>query len=160
MRIAAEQYHISRLRDVFRANRRRAAAEEQRAVKQDCEMKILDFVEKQSSPLDPQVALALARAARDTLYAESDLIRSRKEECRLMLDILDCRTEELDSHLGDANDQIAVILDTFQRRGLPFEVSSTLLERIFSTPSPLVFGNDHSLPDEGSDLDLNSTYSE
>jgi len=160
MRIAAEQYHISRLRDVFRANRRRAAAEEQRALKQDHELKILDFVEKQSSPLDPQVALALARAARDTLYAEGDLIRSRKEECRLTLEILDCRAEGLESHLSDANDQIAVILDMFQRKGLPFEVPTALLERIFSNPSPPpAFGH----PDEdsdGSDVDLNSTYSE
>ncbi len=123
--------------------------------------KILDFVEKQSSPLDPQVALALARAAYNTLYTESDLIWSHNEECWLMLDILDCCAEELDFHLSDANHQIAVILNTFQWRGLPFEVSSTLLEHIFSTSLPLVFGNT-SLPDEGSNLDynLNSTYCE
>ena len=136
MRLAAEQYRLNCLRKIYQANRHRAAAEEHHADKQDCEMKILEFVNEQSMAMDSQLALGLARAARDTLSAENRLIQARIAECQQSLEFLNSMAEESCSYLNEANGQITSILHMFQLQGLSFKVSESCLEHIFSINKP------------------------
>lgn len=79
MRFAAEEFRARRMQNLHQSTRRRAAAEEKQAQKQRDEANVLMFATENGfrwTSLEPRLALALARAARDTIMAEEEVAKA------------------------------------------------------------------------------------
>ncbi|KAF8957388.1 hypothetical protein BDZ97DRAFT_1924641 [Flammula alnicola] len=90
-RLAAEEYKAKRLISLARARRLRVAAEERHGLSELQEFRVLINAAKEGAEftsLDPQTAIDLARAARDTLAAEEKLEQLKVAECEEQLAIL------------------------------------------------------------------------
>ena len=77
------------------------------------------------STSDGQVALDLARAARNSLVAEYRVARARLKECRYMAKTLSDAVDEAHSHVQDANRQLGAVLNAFQKEGRSFAHSQS-----------------------------------
>ncbi len=102
------------------------AAERQQSKMQHQEMKLLisaaEFATK-STPIDYQLSLELARAARNVLVAERDVFKSRIKETHQLLKALHDTVDDAHSNVNDANLQIGSLLNMLDKQGVPFEVT-------------------------------------
>jgi hypothetical protein len=121
MHLAAEEFRIQRLRKFHQSSRTRAAAEEDQCEEQAKELRILMLASQSGfswSSLEPQLALALARAARDTLMAEEETAKSRVNECENLLATLKDNLDDAHARVKDAHQQIASIMTFIDEQGI------------------------------------------
>lgn len=121
MHLAAEEFRIQRLRTFHQSSRSRAAAEEDQCHEQAKELNILMLASQKGfswSALEPQLALALARAARDTLMAEEETAKLRVRECENLLATLKDTLDDAHARVEDAHQQIASIMTFFDQQGI------------------------------------------
>lgn len=115
------------------------------------------------SALDAPLALALARATRNTLQAEEQALKHRILECEGILAALKDSHDNACARVDDANHQVGSIMSIFDREGLSIDVR---LESIVPTTSLLIkYGIDDQPSDDErsyseSDLDADSDSSE
>ena len=110
--------------------------------------------------LEPQLALALARATRDTLMAEEKAAKLRVHECENLLETLKDSVDDAQVRLEDANHQVGTIISFLDEYGvdvnfrpLQFE-PSPLSDRSSDSEScmdPLTDSDYEPAPDERSD---------
>lgn len=137
----AEEFRIKRLQELHVIIRRRVASEEEHLKKQHQELQTLLYAEEQGSgcnTLDPQVALALARATRDALTAEEEAAKLRIMECEQLLETLKDAAEDAHARVEDANWQIGQILSIFDRHKMRVDLRRQNFE-------PSHFNNDWSI---------------
>ncbi|KAF8811863.1 hypothetical protein BYT27DRAFT_7208111 [Phlegmacium glaucopus] len=118
MRLAAEEFCTQRLRMLHQTSRSRAAAEENQCREQEKELQVLVLAAQKGlnwTSLEPQLALALARAARDTLMAEEKTAKLRVEECKGLLATLQDSMDDAHARAEDAHHQIASIMTLFDQ---------------------------------------------
>jgi hypothetical protein len=94
--------------------------------------------------LDLEIALALARAARDTFKAEEAVMLDHINECKLHLEVLEDTAENACARTKDANYQLGEIFSIVTRHGISinhstqkFRTSST--NNVLST-NQIIFG--------------------
>lgn len=141
LRLVAEEFRIKRLRELHVIIRKRVSSEEEHLKKQHQELQTLLYAEEQGSgcnTLDPQVALALARATRDALTAEEEAAKLRILECEQLLETLKDAAEDAHARVDDANNQIGQILSIFDRQKLQVDLRRQNFE-------PSQFNNDWSI---------------
>jgi hypothetical protein len=120
--LAAEEFKTERLRLLHQSSRFRATAEEDQCREQARELKVLVLAAQQGlnwTALDPQLALELARAARDTLMAEEETAKLRVDECESLLATLKDSVDDAHARVEEAHHQIASILTFFDKQGIP-----------------------------------------
>ena len=121
----AEEFRIKRLQELRTIIQRQASSEEEHLKKQHQELQTLLYAEEQGSgceALDPQVALALARATRDTLMAEEEAGKLRILECEHLLETLKYAADDAHAHVEDANYQIGQILSIFDHQEIHVDI--------------------------------------
>lgn len=121
MHLAGEEFRVQRLHTLQGSSRSRAIAEEDQYREQAKELKILMLASQKGlnwTALDPQLALALARAARDTLMAEEETARLKIVECENLLATLKDTLDDAHARVEDAHQQIASIMSFFDQRGI------------------------------------------
>jgi hypothetical protein len=121
-RLAAEEFKTQRLRLLHQSSRFRATAEEDQCREQERELKVLVLAAQKGlnwTALDPQLALELARAARDTLMAEEETAKLRVDECESLLATLKDSVDDAHARVEEAHHQIASILTFFDKQGIP-----------------------------------------
>lgn len=131
MHLAAEEFRVRRLRNLHRSSRSRAIAEEEQCQKQQQELHILMFAAEKGlnwMSLDPQLALALARAARDTLLAEEETAKLRINECENLLATLKDAADDARARFEDASHQIGTILTVFDRECIQVDLRNQHFE--------------------------------
>lgn len=84
--------------------------------------------------LDPQLALALARAARDTLMAEEETARLKIVESENLLATLKDTLDDVHARVEDAHQQIASIISFFDQRGIHINLRPLLFEALQDLP--------------------------
>jgi len=155
MRLAAEEFRTQRLRRLHQSSRSRASAEEEQCREQEKELKVLIQAAQKGfnwTSLEPQLALALACAARDTLLAEEETAKLKVTECRSLLATLKDAVDDCHARVQDAHHQITSIMALFDQKGIPINFHS-----LHSNSEPL---QDHPLSDDietDSDIDYNSS---
>ncbi len=130
MLLSAANYRYHRQRTLYASQRLRADAEDNYTKKQQNEVFVLMLAAERHlhwSALDSQLALALAKAAKGTLEAEEEVIRSRIQEAENLAASLRDSLDEARGRVHDASFQINSILDTFQRNGITADVNSDML---------------------------------
>lgn len=135
LRLVGEEFRIKRLRDLQGIIRRRVSLEEDHLKKQQQELLTLLYAEEQGggcNSLDPQVALALARASRDVLTAEEEVAKLRILECEQLLETLKDAADDAHARAEDANCQIGQILSFFDHQ----QIQVDLRKRTFQPSSP------------------------
>jgi len=128
MRFTAENLRLGRLRKLNRSTRRRASAQEIHSKKQNDEIQLLeDIAERSKEPegINQQYALALARAAHDTLMAEEKLAKSRVTECLRLLDTLHDAVDAIHFQVKEANFQLGSVLNIVDRLGISIDPSES-----------------------------------
>jgi hypothetical protein len=163
MHLAAEEFRIQRLRAFHQSSHSRAAAEEHQCNEQLKELNILMLASQKGfswSALEPQLALALARAARDTLMAEEEAAKLRVSECEKLLATLKDTLEDAHARVEDAHQQIASFMSIIDQHGIqinlrPLQFDSfqdrTLQDHIISSDTESESDSYHgqsSTPDE------------
>ena len=121
MHLAGEEFRLQRLHMFHQSSRSRALAEEDQCKEQAKELKILTLASQKGlnwTALDPQLALALARAARDTLMAEEETARLKVVECENLLAALKDTLDYAHARVEDAHQQIASVISLFDQRGV------------------------------------------
>ena len=121
MHLAGEEFRLQRLHTYHRSSRSRAIAEEDQCREQAKELKILTLASQKGlnwTALDPQLALALARAARDTLMAEEETAKLKVVECENLLATLKDTLDYAHAQVEDAHQQIASVISFFDQRGV------------------------------------------
>lgn len=124
MRLSAIQLRAQRLRNLSQLSTRRAAAEHQYQQKQLIESFVLMYASDKGqnfSELDPEIGLALARAASNLLEAEASAAQTRIKECATQLLILQETADDINARLEDANHQLGAVLHHIRSEGLPVE---------------------------------------
>ena len=122
MRLAAEEFKMQRLRILHQNSRTRATAEEDQCKEQERELKVLVLAAQRGlnwTALDPQLALELACAARDTLMAEEETAKLRVDECESLLATLRDSVDDTHARVQEAHHQIASIFTFFNQKGIP-----------------------------------------
>lgn len=135
----AEEFRIKRLQELHHIIRRRVSSEEEHLKKQQQELQTLLYAEEQGTgcnALDPQVALALARATRDALAAEEEAAKLRILECEQLLETLKDAAEDAHARVEDANCQIGQILSIFDHQEMHVDLRKQNFE-----PSPRHFSD-------------------
>ncbi|KJA27802.1 hypothetical protein HYPSUDRAFT_197960 [Hypholoma sublateritium FD-334 SS-4] len=118
MHLSAAGFRAQRLGALDASTRRRAAEQE---------LCVLMCVAEQGlawTALDAQLALALARAARDTLHAEEDAARKRVTECERLLATLADASDDARACAQEADEQVNALLAYFGRAGLQVDLSA------------------------------------
>jgi hypothetical protein len=121
MNFAAEEFRLQRLHAFHRSSHSRALAEEDQCREQAKELKILTLASQKGlnwTSLDPQLALALARAARDALMAEEETAKLKIVECENLLATLKDTLDDAHARVEEAHQQIATIISFFDNRGI------------------------------------------
>ena len=116
----------------------RAVAEEDQCREQAKELKILMLASQKGlnwTTLDPQLALALARAARDTLMAEEETAKLKIVECENLLATLKDTLDDARARVEDAHQQIASITSFFDQHRIQINLRPLHFE-VFQDPSP------------------------
>lgn len=131
------------------------AAERQQSKMQHQEMQLMisaaEFATK-SAPIDYQLSLELARAARNVLVAEREVLKSRIKETLQLLKTLQDTVEAAQSNVNDANLQIGSLLNMLDKQGVPFEVTRCY-KPILHVESDSESDSDAVAADPGSDPD-------
>lgn len=110
------------------------------------------------SCLEPQLALTLARAARDTLMAEEKTARLRIRECEDMLATLKDSLDDAQARVTDSHQQIASILTFIDQQGIRINLRPLNFEGVqdHTTSSDMDSDSDSypcpSNPDEDADF--------
>ncbi|KAF8164423.1 hypothetical protein BJ912DRAFT_934956 [Pholiota molesta] len=158
---AANDFKARRLRQFHVSSKKRLAAEATQLQEEHRERQILDFAASQGSnwsSMEPQLALALARAARDTLIAEENTLKLRVTECQRQLETL---TDDLDyAHVRvqQAHLQVGDLMESLFKLQIPVDYRPLDL-RISSMAS--LEGDDsddHIGSDSETDSDSNGTH--
>lgn len=136
LRLVAEEFRIKRLQELHLIIRRRVSSEEEHLKKQRQELSTLLYAEEQGlgsgcHTLEPQVALALARATRDALAAEEEAAKLRIEECEQHLETLKDAAEDAHARVEDANYQVGQVLSFFDHQEMRVDLRKQSFE-----PSP------------------------
>ena len=126
LRLVAEQYRVHQRKMLIKAKQLKLAAEERAAAQELLETKMLleaaqhgdDF-----TSLDPQTAINVARAARNTLLAEEHLAVSRVQECEAVLTGLRDAVDEVHARVEDANLQVGRLLNIMNEQGIRLATS-------------------------------------
>jgi len=121
MHLAGEEFRLQRLHAFQGSSRSRAIAEEDQCREQAKELKILMLASQKGlnwTSLDPQLALALARAARDTLMAEEETAKLKIVECENLLATLKDTLDDARARVEDAHQQIASVTSFFDQQGI------------------------------------------
>ena len=133
----AEEFRIKRLQELHVVIRKRVSSEEEHLKKQQQELQTLLYTEEQGSDcdtLDPQVALALARATRDALTAEEEAAKLQILECEQLLETLKDAAEDAHARVEDANCQIGQILSIFDRQKMQVDLHRPNFEPSWASP--------------------------
>ena len=144
MHLAAEEIRIQRLRKFHQSSRSRAAAEEDQCHEQAKELNILMFASQKGfswSALEPQLALALARAARDTLMAEEETAKLRVSECENLLATLKDTLDDAHARVADAHQQIASIMTFIDQQGIHINLRPLYFDSLQHTISSNIESN-------------------
>lgn len=126
MRLVAEQYRVNQRTTIAKAKRVKLAAEEKAAAQELLETTMLLEAAKRGddfTSLDPETAISVARAARDTLLAEEHLAVSRVQECEAVLTSLHDAVDEVRARLEDANLQVGRLLNIMNDNGIHISTS-------------------------------------
>lgn len=154
MHLAAEEFRIQRLRTFHQSSHSRAAAEADQCREQTKELNILMLASQKGfswSALEPQLALGLARAARDTLMAEEETAKLRVTECENLLATLKDSLDDAHARVADAHRQIASIMTFIDQKGIQIN----LLPLHFDTLQDHSL-QDHTLHDHAISSDMDS----
>jgi hypothetical protein len=109
------------MQNLHQSTRRRAAAEEEHSQAQRDEANILMFAAEKGfhwTSLEPQLALALARAARDTIFAEQEAAKLRIKECEDRLETLKDAADHVIVRVQDASKQVGILLNSFDQEAI------------------------------------------
>ena len=121
MHLAGEEFRLQRLHTFYASSHSRAIAEEDQCQEQAKELKILMLASQKGlnwGALDPQLALALAQATRDTLMAEEETAKLKIVECENLLATLKDTLDDARARVEDAHQQIASIISFFDQQGI------------------------------------------
>ena len=121
MHLSGQEFRVQRLRMFHQSSRSRATAEEDQCRQQANELNVLMLASQQGlnwTALEPQLALALARAVRDTLMAEEETAKLRVQECENLLATLKDTMDDAHARVQDAHQQIASITSFFDQEGI------------------------------------------
>jgi hypothetical protein len=113
MHLAGKEFRVRRQGTFHRSSHSRAVAEEDQSQEQAKELKLLMLASQKGlnwTVLDPQLALALARAVRDTLMAEEKTAKLRILECENLLATLKDTLDNSQARVEDAHQQIASVI--------------------------------------------------
>lgn len=161
MHLAGEEFRLQRLHIFHESSHSRARAEEDQCREQAKELKILRLACQKGlnwTALDPQLALALARAARDTLMAEEETTRLKVVECENLLATLKDTLDDACARVEDAHQQIASIISFFDLRGIQINLRPLQFKshQDRSLPGDMDSISNHSQTDSDSDNDNDS----
>ena len=120
MHLMADQYKTRRQRVLSKNTRLRAEAEISHQSKYQYELRVLLYAAERGldwTGLDGQLALALAKAARDTLIAEEVMDR-RIDECRSLLSTLEDSKDDAKGRVLEASYQVDSVVNYLKRMGL------------------------------------------
>jgi len=144
LRLVAEQYRANQRATIAKAKRLKSAAEEKVAAQELYETSmLLEAVQRGDdfTSLDPQTAINIARAARDTLIAEEHLAVSRVQECEAILTGLRDAVEEVHARVEDANLQVGRLLNIMNSQGIHITTSMKICVPPSSENDPLTIFN-------------------
>lgn len=155
MHLAGEEFRLQRLQAFQGSSHSRAIAEEDQYREQAKELKILMLASQKGlnwTALDPQLALALARAARDTLMAEEETAKLKIVECENHLATLKDTLDDASARVEDAHQQIASIISFFDQRAIQINLRPLHFESLQEHPlsSDMDTISDHSQSDNES----------
>jgi len=125
------------MQNLHQSTRRRAAADEEHSQKQRDEVHILMFAAEKGfnwTSLEPQLALALAHAVRDTLMAEEKAAKLRIKECKDRLETLKDAADHVQVRAQDAGEQVATLVECFDREGIHVDLRPQRFEPSFYVP--------------------------
>lgn len=125
MHLAGEEFRLQRLHTLHGSSHSRAVAEEDQCREQGKEIKILTLASQKGqnwTGLDPRLALALARAARDTLMAEEETAKLKVIECENLLSTLKDALDDARSRVEDAHQQVASVISFFDQQGIRIDL--------------------------------------
>ena len=101
--------------------------------------------------LDPSLAIALARAAHETLEAERESIKERIDECKAKLETLQDAFDDASGRAEEARSQVGSVMSIFHKEGLhadfrdyPPKPTTARLELSAAVLSDEAFGSDGS----------------
>ena len=137
MRLAADEFRARKMKNLHQSTRLRAAAEEEHSQKQREEANVLMYAVEKGfhwTSLEPQLALGLARAARDTIMAEQDAAKLRIKECEDLLETLKDSADDILARVQDANLQVGALLTTFDREAIRVDFLPQCFEPSFHVP--------------------------
>jgi hypothetical protein len=113
-RIAADECRADRQKALQAAIGRRRAAEAAQADADRAELKELAIAARKGyhwTALDPESALALARAARNSLVAEEEVLNLRVVECRRLLETLEDQLDDTQTRIKEARLQVGGVME-------------------------------------------------
>ena len=131
MHLMADQYKTRRQRVLSKNTRLRAEAEISHQSKYQYELNVLLYAAERGlewTGLDAQLALALAKAVRDTLIAEEEVMDRRIDECRSLLSTVEDSKDDAKGRVFEASYQVESVLNYLKRMGLQ-EPPPLLLEK-------------------------------
>lgn len=140
LRLVAEQYRANQRTTLARAKRIKLAAEEKAAAQELFETTMLLEAAQRGddfTSLDPNTAINVARAARDTLIAEEHLAISRVQECEVVLTSLRDAVDEVHARVEDANLQVGKLLNIMNAQGIHIAASMKICMPPSSETTPL-----------------------
>lgn len=120
-RLAADKYRAQQKLSISRARRLKVLAEEHKHVKEVEEISLLHTAAEKGTNFavfEPQMAIQLARAARDTLVAEEKFISTCIAECKAVLHVFCDDLEEVHARVNDANIQVGQVLNILDAWGI------------------------------------------
>ena len=137
MRLQAEKFRLQRLQNLHQSTRLRVAAEEEHSKKHLDEVHVLMYADEKGfnwTGLEPELALALARAARDTITAEQEVAKLRIKECEDRLETLKNAADDVPARVQDANEQVATLIGRFNREAIRVDLRPQCFKPSFHVP--------------------------
>lgn len=143
MRIHAEDVRIDRLQKLQKIVQCRMTLEEERLKKEREELKLMLYAEEQGciEALEPDVALALATATRETFEAEEKALMMKVKECMLQMETLQDEIDSIQARKHDAQFQIGRLRSIITRHGLPINLERRKFFQPQFLPSTLSFSS-------------------
>ena len=125
------RHRAQRLRDLSKCTKRWVAAEEDACKKHQEELNILMCAAERGqewSSLEPEIALSLAHAVKNTLEAEEEAITQKIKEAEKLLETLKDASDEAAGCSGDAAFQLGSLTSYFDKTGLQVDISDLKFE--------------------------------
>lgn len=136
-RLEAEEVKNERLKRLRRSVRQRILAEDDVHHKQEVEFAIIRYAAQRGlthASLDPQTALALARASSAAIEAEETAANLKVKECILKLETLQDKADDLRARRDEAELQIGSVLQAIKAHKLPVDIRMTDLSEYACPP--------------------------